>query len=282
MRLPFRTLALAGGGMKGVLHIGALRELEKRQPLIFPDGVYGSSVGSIIGTYVAFGIPLDKAPALIKSHMSINSIFPPLQVNSIANAFTTKGVCGLEHLESQLLKVFDAGGLDIRTAKISDARMPLYIVASNLTTGVPSLFSGNVPLLDALKASCCFPGAFRPYELYGNLYIDGDILTPCISSVLPRIDSETLILGLKKLRKYKLTPRQVESMSPFDYIREIHTLGLRMAQKFHMNDQTLLLQYPNLESSSDISGMDLDDMLSSAGRQLAGFLNSNGTRKEST
>jgi patatin-like phospholipase/acyl hydrolase len=57
---PFQKLALGGGGVKGILHIGALQELSKHQPLIFPEGVYGSSIGAVIGTYVAFGLPIDE------------------------------------------------------------------------------------------------------------------------------------------------------------------------------------------------------------------------------
>ena len=45
--------------MKGIMYIGALRELSRHQELVFPDGVYGVSVGAIVGTYIAFGLPLD-------------------------------------------------------------------------------------------------------------------------------------------------------------------------------------------------------------------------------
>jgi len=60
MSLPFRALGLGGGGVKGILHIGALLELSKKQELVFPDGVYGISVGSVIGTYIAFGLPVNE------------------------------------------------------------------------------------------------------------------------------------------------------------------------------------------------------------------------------
>ena len=272
MRLPFRKLVMSGGGVKGILHVGALLELSKHQSLNFPDGVYGSSIGSVVATYVAFGLPMEKAHDLIQKYLSIEAILPTFDFESVAAAFSAKGVGGMDSFEKQVLALFDDAGLDIRTKTMSEASMPLYIVATNLTDGVPSLFSDKVSVLDALKASCCFPGAFRPYELYGKAYIDGDILLPSISCIVPNIEEDTLILVLPKRRQCILTPRRIETMSPVDYISEIHTLKMRAGQMFNRNAQTVPLTYKNLESSSDLSQMDIPDILVSAGSQLRVFL----------
>ena len=197
---------------------------------------------------------------------------PTFDFSSVATAFSTKGVGTMDLFEKQILALFDEAGVDIRTKMISDASMPLYILASNLTDGVPSVFSNKVPILDALKASCCIPGAFRPYELYGKAYIDGDILLPSISCIVPNIQEDTLILVLPKRRQCILTPRRIETMSPVDYISEIHTLKMRAGQMFHNNSQTVSLTYPKLESSSDLSQMDISDILLSARSQLRVFL----------
>jgi len=272
MRLPFRTLVLGGGGVKGILHVGALLELSKHQSLEFPNGVYGSSIGSIVATYVAFGLPMKKASELVRKYLSFDEILPKFDFESVAAAFSAKGVGGMDLFEKQVLGLFDDAGLDIRTKTIADASMPLYIVACNLTDGVPALFSNKVPILDALKASCCLPGAFKPYELYGKAYIDGDIILPSIACIVPKIEDDTLILVLPKRRQCILTPRRIETMSPVDYISEIHTLRMRVSQLFNANPQTIMLRYPNLESSSDLSTMDIPEILLSAGRQLRVFL----------
>jgi predicted acylesterase/phospholipase RssA len=72
MSLPFRALGLGGGGMKGILHIGALLELEKHQPLKFPDGVYGCSVGSIIAAFIAFELPIKNIIPFVRKNLSID------------------------------------------------------------------------------------------------------------------------------------------------------------------------------------------------------------------
>jgi len=274
MRLPFRKLVLSGGGSKGVLHIGALLELSKHQPLVFPKGVYGSSIGSVVATYVAFGLSMENAPNLIQKHLSFQSILPTFDFASVASAFSTKGVGTMDLFEKQILSLFDEAGLDIRTKTISEATMPLYIVASNLTDGVPSVFSNKVPVLDALKASCCIPGAFRPYELYGKAYIDGDILLPSIANLIKPVEEDTLIFILPKRRRHTLTPRRIESMSPVDYISEIHTLKMRVGQMVSNTPQTVFLRYPDLDSSSDLSQFNVPDILLSAGLQVNRFLGS--------
>jgi hypothetical protein len=215
---------------------------------------------------------MEKAHDLIQKYLSFEAILPTFDFQSVATAFSAKGVGGMESFEKQVLALFDDVGLDIRTKTMAEASMPLYIVASNLTDGVPSLFSDKIPVLDAVKASCCFPGAFRPYELYGKAYIDGDILLPSISCIVPKIEEDTLILVLPKRRQCILTPRRIETMSPVDYVSEIHTLRMRAGQMFHNNSQTVSLSYPKLESSSDLSQMDISNILLSAGTQLRVFL----------
>jgi predicted acylesterase/phospholipase RssA len=272
MQLPFRKLVLSGGGSKGVLHVGALLELSKHQPLVFPKGVYGSSIGSVVATYVAFGLSMENVTTLIQKHLSFKSIMPTFDFTSVASAFSAKGVGTMDLFEKQILALFDEAGLDIRAKMLSDASMPLYIVASNLTDGVPSVFSNNVPILDALKASCCIPGAFRPYELYGKAYIDGDILLPSIANLMKPVEDDTLIFILPKRRRHILTPRRIESMSPVDYISEIYTLKMRVGQMVSNTPQTVFLRYPGLDSSSDLSQFNIPDILLSAGLEVDRFL----------
>jgi NTE family protein len=168
----FQKLALGGGGVKGVLHIGALQELAKHQPLVFPQGIYGSSIGAVIGTYVAFGLPVnDDMVRLTKKYLSLSSILPKTSVETISNIFSSKGLFDMSVFESSVTQMFLEAGLDIRGKVIGDANMPLYIVTSNITKGIPSILSKNIPVLDALKCSCCLPGLFRPQELYGQLLL---------------------------------------------------------------------------------------------------------------
>ena len=92
----FKILALSGGGSKGYLHIGALEILEEKVGNLheyFKEGIYGCSVGSIIGTAIAFGIPLKKIKELFKS-LSFNELFKiDMKVEEI---FIKKGIFNMD------------------------------------------------------------------------------------------------------------------------------------------------------------------------------------------
>jgi NTE family protein len=266
-----RKLALGGGGMKGVLHIGALQYLSTLQPLEFPDGIYGCSIGSIIATYIAFGLPVDQMKPLVSKYLSMENIVPKSSFSDMLKAFSTKGMYSMDLFEQTVVSMFSDAGLDIKEKKIRDAKMPLYIVSSNITKGIPSIISENVPILVALKCSCCIPGVFRPQELYGHLYVDGDLFSPCIASLV-HPDSTTLILSLAKQRGEFITVKNVDKMSPVDYVHEIYVMMMIQFYKAQEVENIVSLIYPGLRSNSDIKDLNLDDILQSAENQLTTFL----------
>ena len=95
---PFKKIILGGGAAKGVLHFGALQELSKHQELYFPDGVYGTSVGSIMATLIAFQFPLnDNVMNTFKKHLSsIDTFCPPLTFKDVMNIIPEKGIYNID------------------------------------------------------------------------------------------------------------------------------------------------------------------------------------------
>lgn len=271
MSLPFRTLGLGGGGIKGILHVGALLELAKHQELRFPNGIYGCSIGSIIATYIAFELPIDRIVPLMKEYLSMESITPKFKFEHFSSAFSAKGLYRMDVFEKSVVEMFGKAGLDIEGKKIGDAQMPLYIISSNITKGIPTLFSKDVSVIDALKCSCCIPGLFRPIELYGQLYVDGNIFVPCVASIMPQ-DADPLVLSLIKQRKHSITPALIETMSPLTFLEELHTMSSHLFHNASMNKNTLCLDYPSLHSNSDLSEFKIDDILERAGKLFDGFI----------
>jgi Patatin-like phospholipase len=274
MSLPFRALGLGGGGVKGILHIGALHELSKKQELVFPDGVYGVSIGAIIGTYLAFGLPFDdQGISKLKQQFKLTNFLGNADFRSISRSFSLKGMLTME--------LFEFHGINIRTKTLGDANMPLYIISSNLTKGKPTIFSGNVPVLDALKCSCAIPGIFVPQILYGQVYIDGDMFCPSVDKFMP-FDNMLCISLKKRMTDIKITEKTIENMSPLSYIHDIYTM---ITQNFHnqvKSDKTLCLNFPGLSSMSDVDEFNVDDILTKAGSDLNCFLGAKGLLQEFT
>jgi predicted acylesterase/phospholipase RssA len=278
MSLPFRALGLNGGGVKGILHIGVLLELQKRQQLVFPDGVYGVSVGSIIGTYVAFGLPIDVNT--LKEAFRLSSFIPEPDYANLPKMLSLKGVFSMDTFEKSVNNIFLKQGVDLRTKVIGDAKMPLYIVASNLSKGVPTIFSKNVPVLEALKCSCCIPGVFRPQVLYHQVYIDGDLFVPSVDNLITDT-SRTLCVSLKTIMSdYDFSAKNIENVSPVHYIHGIYNFVTRNFLHQVKKPCTIHLSYPKLKSMSDLSEFNIPDILKKSGSDLTLFLSAKSGNKE--
>ena len=59
----------------------------------------------------------------------------------------------MDLFEKKVYQMFFDAGVDISNKKLSDAKMPLYIVASNITKRIPAVLSGEVSVISALKCS---------------------------------------------------------------------------------------------------------------------------------
>lgn len=269
MSLLFRKLGLGGGGIKGVLHIGALLELQKHQPLQFPDGIYGCSVGSVIATYLSFNIPItDQTIEVTKKYLTFQKITPKPTFNDIRSAFSDKGVFTMDLFEKNIIDMFAEFGVDIQNKKIGDAQQPLYIIASNLTKGIPTIFTRDVPILEALKCSCCIPGVFKPQNLYGQVYVDGGMLVPCISWIQP----DALVLSLTKQKISKITPNTIADISPLDFMKDIYAMAINHFMEMHQSDTIVTLSYPDLHSDSDLEDFNIKDVIRSSELSMRGFL----------
>ena len=198
-----------------------MKAIEEKQGLEFPDGIYGCSVGAFLAVAIAFGLNFTK---LQEIGMKINtSGFLPSFRHATILAFTQKkGLFTMDLMEEMFLSVFDAAGVDLRGKMISDTPQKLYILASNITTQRPTLLTGNIPLLAAMKASCCLPFIYHPQVIHNQLYLDGGVYAENMYDAVPR---GTLVLDIAHIKR-AIFPATLESISIFEMIRTLWA-GLR-------------------------------------------------------
>ena len=192
--MNYRSIALGGGGTRGGLHIGALRAiLQHKGDLEFPDGIYGGSVGAILGTAVAFRVDLEKLNAVYDKYFTFSNFLPDPKVDDVLTLFDRKGLFSMDALEEMLIKVFLECDIDLRGKCICDAPQPLFIIASNMTTGRPTILTGKVPILQALRCSSCIPVLNEPQSLYGDIYLDAGVHLRCLANV---VSPQTLVIHI--------------------------------------------------------------------------------------
>lgn len=250
--------------------VGALKELAKVQPLEFPQGIFGVSIGSILATALAYRIPPDAMQRLFQS-VSLDDIAPSLRLPQILGAPKTKGLYSMDDFEQVLLKTFRSHGVDLEHATVSDAPQPLFLVASNLTRSTPTIFQGDVRLLDALKASCALPLYFQPQVIYDSVYVDGGLFTPSIQEILPEhLKKDALILNLSRPRR-GIPPSQLESMTPWNYVERIYQASVEYRLKTSLTSNSVWLRNETVNTMDTLTADEQQALVDSGASQFVRF-----------
>ncbi len=161
VRPPRIGLALGGGAAKGFAHVGVIAVLEEAG--IVPDVMVGTSAGSLVAALYASGMNAEqlRQNALRLEEVAIADWMLPL-VNR-----------GLFRGEALARYVNDA----VAGRLIEDMRIPLGVVAVDLSNGQPILFRrGDTGT--AVRASSAVPAVFQPVRIGGRDYVDGGLVSP--------------------------------------------------------------------------------------------------------
>ena len=163
-RLQSRTavgLVLAGGGARGLAHIGVYRALLERG--IEVDVVGGTSIGSIMAAYVAVDQPIQR---VLDNARDVFSSGPTGDFNMIPMLSLIKGL-RMRGLVERALR--DLTG---HAPFIEDMWKGYFCIATNYSKACEAhLRSG--PLSQAIRASVAIPGALPPVLMKGELFCDG-------------------------------------------------------------------------------------------------------------
>jgi NTE family protein len=156
-------LALGAGGAKGYAHVGVLKVLADAGYAV--DYVAGSSIGAIIGTYLALGRDADEIDATLRD------AFDPLTVEHI---FSRPSLAGRADGVATMQRIFRETTADLTFA---DTLIPLVVMTADLTDRAPAPICTG-PLWQALLAATALAGVFPPYEREGHRLVDGLALVP--------------------------------------------------------------------------------------------------------
>jgi NTE family protein len=275
----FSILALGGGGLKGYLEIGAIEELEERYGALherFIDGIYGCSIGSVIATGIAFGINSKTLKEHFMKFGSLTSLFGVPDIAKVSDMLQKKGVLSMDPFAKYLIDVFSASGIDIKNKKLSDALVPLRITASNLTKGIPTVFQGNVPVIDAILASCCIPVVFQPRILGPSVYVDGGFITNIIMNLIPK-DKREKTLSISIIHTHsRVCPKTMTGMNPLEFAYKLYKTTCLYERSLNIHKNNIDLYYKGGSGLSTFTTEEREQMIL-IGKTLTGeFFRSKG------
>ena len=167
-------LALGGGAILGVAHVGVLKALEEKDIPI--HSISGTSIGAMVGAMYAFGKSCDDILNIAKDLDWIN-------ITSLS--LSRYGLLSND-------KMGDLIKSEIGNFNIQDANIPLHIVATDIKSGQKVVLSeGN--LADAVLASTCIPGIFKPVSINKKSLVDGGIVENVPINTLVERDMDEII-----------------------------------------------------------------------------------------
>lgn len=194
-------LVLAGGGAKGLYHIGVIRALEQRNIPI--DYVAGTSMGAIIGALYASGYTTDEMEAIVTSGEvekwvtgqidesyrffynerqdapSMFSIYADvssdtLQSRSSLNLAIPHAFINTAQIDMALTELF-APASAASGGNFDRLMIPFRCVASDVNSHQAVIYDGG-DLPFAVRASMSYPVLFRPVtDDDGRVLIDGGV-----------------------------------------------------------------------------------------------------------
>jgi len=157
-------LALGAGGAKGYAHVGALQVLEEAGYVV--DYVSGSSIGAIVGAYLALGRDAAEIDATLRSAFDADNVGELFKTSMGGSG----GSSGLEAM-TKLMRQSTA------ERSFADTLIPLAVMTVDLTDRAPAPLREG-PLWEALLAATALAGVFPPYERGGHRLVDGLALVP--------------------------------------------------------------------------------------------------------
>lgn len=182
-------IALAGGGIRGIAHVGVLKALEENEIKI--DAIGGTSAGSIVAALYAMGYKPYYIYVLFKKYAEeiINIGNTPI-INGIGRFMRSKkvGISGFND-GTLLEKICNELASRKNVKVIGDIKMPLVIPAVDISESKEYIFTNCAPrdnmnddyiteieIGKAIRASSSFPAFFCPCEFKTHMFMDGGAL----------------------------------------------------------------------------------------------------------
>lgn len=154
------SLALGGGGIKGIAHIGVIRVLEAAGFKI--KAVAGTSAGGLVGAIYAAGKSVDEIEKIVLD-MDQSKLFLRTKEDG-------PSILGLGGVVQTLTA-------QIGDATFKDLKIPFACTAVDTIT-MQEYILDHGRVVDAVLATIAVPGVFSPREVDGTVLVDGGILDP--------------------------------------------------------------------------------------------------------
>jgi NTE family protein len=236
-----------GGAARGIAHLGVLKACEEFG--IRPDIFVGASAGAIVAATYGQGVPLDVLidsfrPPWKRRHRGLrlhgmNFIGPPRLKDFLDPGYLLSGIYDIGRLERHLRRHLPVNDFE-------KVKALLLITSVDIDRAERVVFGkgydSRTPISEAVAASCCVPGLFRPYEIDGRYHVDGEIARTLSADIAVAAGADVVIISniyrptKKSTRSIaRLTAAKVLTQSLNIMLTEKEKRGLDLYSRVHPN-----------------------------------------------
>ena len=149
---------------------------------MLPEVFVGTSAGAIVGAMYGQDIPLDVLLDGYRLPWRRRHQGPRLHLRTFMGAPTRRELFDVGHLTSGMFSIRRFERYLRRMLPINSFRRlakPVFVTAVDIDTAERTVFgpgyNDDTPISEAVAASCCVPGIFRPIRIGGRYYVDGEV-----------------------------------------------------------------------------------------------------------
>lgn len=250
----------SGGATKGIAHLGALKALEELG--LRPDIYVGASSGAILAAFASQGFTADEmvnwfrpawqreeGPALKGRHFFGLPTLAQLQ----RPGWLGSGMLSIDRFEKWVRE-------NLPSNDFRHIDRQVFITATDVDGRGRVVFGPqqreDVPISQAVAASCSVPGLFRPYKIGERFYVDGELVRTLSLDLAIKAGAEVLVVS--NVYRPTVTKSQERSLAlrgPLSVVRQ--TVNIVLSEKEKRGIELIHRLYPQvtvLNVSADLGG----------------------------
>jgi NTE family protein len=219
---------------------------------IMPEIFVGASAGALVAATYGQDIPLDVLLDGYRLPWRRRHVGPRLHMSTFLGGPRARDLLDPGYLFSGLFSIDKLERYLAKYLPINDFRsLPnkVFVTAVDIDDGKRVVFGPgyeeSVPLSQAVAASCCVPGLFRPYCIGGRYYLDGEVARTLSADLAVAAGANVVIISniyrpeLRRRDRRTIARRGVSSV-----MRQ--SLNILLTEKERRDVELLTKLYPHV------------------------------------
>lgn len=240
----------SGGAARGLSHLGVLKACEELG--IHPEIYVGAGAGALVSATYGQDIPLDVLLDAYRLPWRRRHRGPRLHVSTFLGAPGARDLLDPGYLLSGVFSIDRLERYIRRTLPINDFRQlphAVYVTAVDVDTAQRVVFGPgfeeSTPISQAVAASCCVPGVFRPYRIGGRYYLSGEVVRTLSADLAVSAGANVVIISnIYRPEERAEAQRSLARSGPLGVLRQ--SLNILLSEKEKRGVELLSKLYPNV------------------------------------